>query len=205
MSSGGRSVRLRSVSISRMIVLADLKSAAGGINQHYVIELIADETGKQAIALRWSKQPQPNSRLTHPGVYCLRTNETSWDSERLWRTYIMLTDLEAVLRSLKSELGLRPVYHHKEHRVDGHLFITVLAYQLVQIIRRQLQTRGIKARWRSLRDTLSVQQRVTASFRCADGRTLHVRKATRPEPELAAIYQALNLDPLSGGVIKTFV
>lgn len=188
-----------------MIVLADLKSAARGINQHYVIELIADGTGKQAIALRWSKQPQPNSRLTHPGVYCLRTNETSWDSERLWRTYIMLTDLEAVLRSLKSELGLRPVYHHKEHRVDGHLFITVLAYQLVQIIRRQLQTRGIKARWRSLRDTLSVQQRVTASFRCADGRTLHVHKATRPEPELAAIYQALNLDPLPGGVIKTFV
>jgi hypothetical protein len=47
-----------------------------------------------------------------------------------------------------------------------------------------------------LRDILSVQQRVTASFRCADGRTLHVRKATRTEPELAAIYQALSLDPL---------
>ena len=182
-----------------------LKERSRGISQHYVIELIADETGKQAIALRWSKQPTAHSRLTHPGVYCLRTNETSWDSERLWRTYIMLTDLEAVFRSLKSELGLRPVYHHKEHRVDGHLFITVLAYQLVQIIRRQLQTRGIKARWRSLRDTLSVQQRVTASFRCADGRTLHVRKATRPEPELAAIYQALSLDPLPGGVIKTYV
>jgi hypothetical protein len=52
----------------------------------------------------------------------------------------MLTDLEAVFRSLKSELGLRPVYHHKEIRVDGHLFSTVLAYQFVQIIRRQKST-----------------------------------------------------------------
>ena len=77
--------------------------------------------------------------------------------------------------------------------------------QLVQIIRRQLRECGIRARWRSLRDILSIQQRVSVSFRCADGRTLHVRKATRPEPKLATIYQALNLDPLPGGVIKTYV
>ena len=56
---------------------------------------------------------------THPGVYCLRSNETNWDEERLWRTYTMLTDLESVFRSLKSELGLRPVYHSKEERADG--------------------------------------------------------------------------------------
>jgi hypothetical protein len=42
-------------------------------------------------------------------VYCLRSNETEWDAEKLWYTYIMLTDLEAVFRSLKSELGFRPV------------------------------------------------------------------------------------------------
>jgi transposase len=61
-------------------------------------------------------------------VYCLRSNETAWDEERLWRTYTMLTDIESVFRSLKSKLGLRPVYHSKEDRSHGHLFITVLAY-----------------------------------------------------------------------------
>ena len=30
---------------------------------------------------------------THPGVYCLRSNELTWDEEQLWRTYTMLTDL----------------------------------------------------------------------------------------------------------------
>ena len=47
--------------------------------------------------------------------------------------------IESVLRSLKSELGLRPVYHSKESRVDGHLFITVLAYQCVQLLRTHLK------------------------------------------------------------------
>mgnify|MGYP004702570661 CR=1 FL=1 len=69
---------------------------------------------------------------------------------------------DAVFRSLKSELGLRPVYHRKEERAEGHLFITVLACQAVQV----------------LRQTLSGQQRVTATFKQRDGRTLHVRKTT---------------------------
>jgi transposase len=182
-----------------------LKEKSKGIGQHYDIELLPDASGKKAVGLRWTKQPQAGTRLTHPGVYCLRSNQTDWDSERLWRTYVMLTDLEAVFRSFKSELGLRPVYHHKEIRVDGHLFITVLAYQFVQIIRKQLQKHDIQGRWSSLREILSVQQRVTASFQRADGGALHIRKATRPETELAAIYQALNLDPLPGGVQKTYV
>jgi len=62
--------------------------------------------------------------LTHPGVYCLRSNETTRDAETLWHPYTILTDLEAVFRGRKSELGLRPVYHHKEEHTEGHLFIT---------------------------------------------------------------------------------
>ena len=67
--------------------------------------------------------------LTHPGVYCLRTNEMTWEAEQLWRTSVTLTDLEAVFRSLKSALVLRPVYHRTEGRVDGHVFIRVLAFR----------------------------------------------------------------------------
>ncbi len=182
-----------------------LKEKYRGIGQHYAIELTPDASGDKVIAINWSKQIKSGSRLSHPGVYCLRTNATKWNNEQLWRTYIMLTDLEAVFRSLKSELGLRPVYHHKEERVDGHLFITVLAYQFVQLIRRRLKEDAIHERWLTLREILSVQRRVTASFRRADGGTLHVRKATRPETELAAIYHALDLDPLPGGIQKTIM
>jgi transposase len=182
-----------------------LKAKSRGVGRHYKIEIIPDETGKKAAAIRWEKQPSDGTMLTHPGVYSLRSNETTWDEERLWRTYIMLTDLEAVFRSLKSELGLRPVYHRKEIRSDGHLFITVLAYQFVQIIRRRLQAGGITDNWRTLRKTLGNQSRVTVTFRREDGRTLNVRKATRPEPEQQRIYEALGLDPNPGGVKKLLV
>ena len=62
----------------------------------------------------------------------------------------MLTDLEAVFRSLKSELGLRPVFHQKTDRVSAHLFLTVLAYHLVHTVRVKLKAQGIGTKLRKL-------------------------------------------------------
>lgn len=182
--------------------LGRLKEKSRGASRHYEITLTADESGKQATALTWKAAPLDGTRWTEPGTYCLASNETQWDEARLWSTYTMLTDLEAVFRSLKSELGLRPVYHHSAHRTEGHLFISVLAYQFVQYQRTRLKAKNIHTRWDGLREILSIQRRVTADFRQSNGRTLHVRKATTPEPELKALYDALGLAPLPGGTRK---
>ena len=113
--------------------------------------------------------------------------------------------IAAQFRSLKSELGLRLIYHHKPIRADGHLFITVIAYQLVQVIRRRLRESGETASWTTLRRVLEGQQRITATFRRSDGRTLHVRKATRAEAPQQAIYDALSVGSAPGGIRKSIV
>ena len=77
--------------------------------------------------------------------------------------------------------------------------------QFVQIIRKQLAEKGRHGRWQTRRDTLNGQQRVTSTFKRADQLTLHVRKATRVEPEQLIIYQALDLNPAPGGVKKMVV
>ena len=178
-----------------------LQEKSHGIGRHYRIELTPAE-GVTVTGITWTKEPIDGTQLTHPGVYCLRTNELRWDAATLWQTYIQLTDLEAVFRSLKSELGLRPVYHHKEDRADGHLFITVLAYQAVQVLRRKLKLQGVNASWTSLREIFAAQQRVTATFTQKDGRTLHVRKTTLAEPKLQSLYAALSLSATPVGTRK---
>ena len=175
------------------------------VAKHYQIEVTPDQTGEKAAAVTWTRRPQDGSMATHPGVYCLRSSETDWDEDALWRTYTTLTDVEAVFRALKSELGLRPIYHQKPRRADGHLFITVIAYQLVQVIRTRLRAHGQHASWTTLRRILEGQQRVTATFRRPDRRTLHVRTATQAEPGQRAIYDALGIDPQPGGVRKTTI
>ena len=182
-----------------------LKTKHPRVASHYQIGVTADETGGKAVAVTWTRRPRDGSMATHPGVYCLRSSETDWDEDALWRTYTTLTDVEAVFRSLKSELGLRPIYHHKPRRADGHLFITVIAYQLVQVIRTRLREHGNAAGWTTLRRILEGQQRVTATFRRPDERTLHVRTATQAEPGQREIYDALGVDPHPGGVRKTLI
>jgi transposase len=179
-----------------------LQEKSHGIAQHYSFDLTHDETGARVIGLTWKREPVAGTQLTHPGVYCLRTNELNWDEATLWQTYTMLTDLEAVFRSLKSELGLRPIYHHKEDRAEGHLFITVLAYQAVQVLRRKLKNHDINESWTILKRTFSRQQRVTATFKQKDGRTLNVRKTTVAEPKLRRLYDALGLSASPVGVRK---
>ena len=175
------------------------------VGQHYRIELSLDEKKDTVTGIEWHFEPAPNSKHSHPGVYTLRSNQTDWDDEKLWRTYTMLTDLEAVFRSLKSELGMRPVYHRKEDRCDGHLFITVLAYQAVQVIRRKLKERGVNESWRTLRDILEVQRRVTVTFKQKNGQTMHVRKSTSVEEDQKNIYEVLGLDMNPGGIKKMIV
>ena len=182
-----------------------LKAQHSRVAAHYQIGVTADQTGDKAVAVTWTCHPQDGSMATHPGVYCLRSSETDWTEDALWRTYTTLTDVEAVFRALKSELGLRPIFHHKPRRADGHLFITVIAYQLVQVIRTRLRAHGEHASWTTLRRILEGQQRVTATFRRPDRRTLHVRTATQAEPAQRAIYDALGVDPHPGGVRKTII
>jgi transposase len=188
-----------------MIKIGRLRQKYSKVSSRYSISVKKDDETGNATEITWLQQPSPETTDTHPGVYCLRTSQTDWDEATLWHTYTMLTDLEAVFRSLKSELGLRPVHHQIADRVSGHLFITVLAYHLVHAIRFKLKKAGINSSWTSIRNILSTQCRVTVSMRCKDGGTVHIRKSTRPEPGQQEIFSALGIKSYPGHAVKTTI
>jgi len=188
-----------------LLSLGRLKQKYSRAAKNYRITVKKDKKTGNATRIIREKKQLPNSTDSYPGVYCLRTDQNSWDESTLWRTYTMLTDLEAVFRSLKSELGLRPVFHQKTERVSGHLFITLLAYHLIHTIRCQLKMNNIHSSWSNLRKQLKGQDRITVSMNCQNGETVHIRKSTRPEPRQQVIYDALGLTHYPGRAIKKVV
>jgi transposase len=182
-----------------------LKQKYSKASKNYQIIITKDEKTDNASHVTWELKTPSDSPDSYPGVYCLRTSRDDLDESTLWRTYTMLTDLEAVFRSLKSELGLRPVFHQKTKRVSGHLFITLLAYHLVHTIRIQLKEKEIHTSWSDLRKQLQGQNRTTVTMKCENGNTLHIRKSTRPEPRQQKIYDAMNLSWTPGRTIKRIV
>ncbi len=173
--------------------------------KHYKIEVSKNEKTGDAVKILWTRQPLGDTKDSLPGVYCLRTTHVEFDEAALWRTYTMLTDLEAVFRSLKSELGMRPVFHQITKRVTGHLFISVIAYHLIHSIRYRLKKTDINSSWSDLRKQLAGQNRVTVSMQCRNGNVVHVRKSTRPESRQQKIYSALGLSSLPGRTFKTII
>ena len=175
------------------------------VSQDYSIDAIPDENKEKAVAIKWRRNSKSNDKDHLTGVYCLRTNIKDWSEEQLWETYITLTEIEATFRSLKSELGLRPVYHQKEDRVTGHLFITLLAYHLIHTLRYQLKQKGINLSWESIRKIMSTQQRVRVSMPTNENQMIHVRTTTKAEVEQKIIYEALGIqfDPI--GSFKTII
>jgi len=123
----------------------------------------------------------------------------------LWRTYITLTELASVFRSLKTDLGLRPVFHRVDRRVEGHRFINVLAYHFVHTLRLQLRQHGINDSWNMLRQTLSTQRRVTVTLQRRNGRTVHVRRSTRPALRHLTLGAILKIDPNPGRTHRMLV
>ena len=77
------------------------------------------------------------------GCYLLRTNVGDLPPAELWRTYIGLTEAEAAFRELKSPLGLRPIYHQKEGRVEAHIFIAFLALCLRRSLALWMERSGL--------------------------------------------------------------
>jgi len=182
-----------------------LREKNSRVSQDYRIEVIADGEKNNAIRIEWTREPQSEQKDLHCGVYCLRTNIPDWSEAQLWSTYIMLTEIEATFRSLKTDLGLRPVYHHKEDRVTGHLFITLLAYHLVHTLRYQLKQQGIHLSWDSIRNLMSTQQRITITLPTDDHKIIHLRITTQAEARQKQLYAALSIKPDPIGKCKTII
>lgn len=127
------------------------------------------------------------------GHYLLRSNLTSEDPAVLWRRYVQLTQIESVFRSLKSELGIRPIYHQLEHRADAHVLIAFLAYCLQVTLKNRLMIHAPGLTPAAVLDKLATIQMVEVWIPMVDGRWLVMLRHTQPDKDVQAVLDHLNI------------
>lgn len=170
-----------------------LKERFKSISSFYTINICQENN--QAVSLTYDCEFQEDLDHKYSGSYYLRTSHLDLSNEEIWSLYMMLNTIESAFRTIKSELQLRPVYHQKENRVEAHLFITVLAYHIVNAIRYRLKENGINFSWRTVRKMMSNHQIVLTSMQNKEGETITILDTTVPEDIHNEIYDALNLSP----------
>jgi hypothetical protein len=127
------------------------------------------------------------------GHYLLRSNLVSEDPSVLWELYIQLTQIEAAFKALKSELGLRPIYHQVEKRVEAHIFVAFQAYALSVTLKQRLQVLAPGLTPRAVLDKLRSIQMLDVCFPTTDGRWLIMPRHTQPEPDQMLLLHQLRL------------
>jgi hypothetical protein len=127
------------------------------------------------------------------GHYLLRSNLTSEDPAVLWTRYVQLTQIESVFRSLKSELGIRPIYHQLEHRADAQVLIAFLAYCLQVTLKNRLIIHAPGLTPMAVLDKLATIQMVEVWIPMLDGRWLVMPRHTQPDKDVQAVLDHLKI------------
>jgi transposase len=127
------------------------------------------------------------------GHYLLRTNLVAEDPAVLWDRYMQLAQIEAAFKCLKSELGIRPIHHQLEHRVDAHILVAFLAYCLNVTLKQRLQAHAPGLTPRAVLEKLAAIQLLDVCLPTTDGRRLIMPRYTEPEPDLALLLHQLHL------------
>jgi transposase len=127
------------------------------------------------------------------GHYLLRTNLVAEDPAVLWDRYVQLTQIEAAFKCLKSDLGIRPIHHQLEHRVDAHILVAFLAYCLTVTLRQRLQLHAPGLTPRAVLEKLAGIQMLDVSFPTTDGRRLVMPRHTEPDSEQTLLLHHLGL------------
>jgi transposase len=142
-----------------------------------------------------------NAALERDGCYVLRAfvpwEDFPPDLEKrasvLWEWYMQLVHVEEAFKTLKSDLAVRPVHHHLEHRVDAHIFVAFLGYCLTATLRMKLRPAAPGLTPRAVLESMSRMQMVDVEIPTTDGRVLALRRHTEPEPEHQMILEKLRL------------
>lgn len=157
------------------------------VSGRYIIDVM--ELNGKASEIKWTKkQAKAESDHKH-GVYFIRTNIKNPTEQMLWDTYNIVREVEASFRCLKSDLHIRPVHHQKDDRIESHIYLTTLAYQLVNSIRHMLKDKGIKHSWTNIVRIMNTQslQDVVLPMKT---KTLKITTSSKPIQSALEIYKA---------------
>jgi transposase len=147
---------------------------------------------KQSFSFHLDKD-KLNKAEQRDGHYLLRSNLTAGDPAVLWSRYVQLTQIEAVFRSLKSELGIRPIYHQLEHRAEAHILIAFLAYCLQVTLKNRLTIKAPGLTPTAVMEKLAAIQMIEVCIPTVDGRQLILPRHTQPEKDVQMILHQLQL------------
>ncbi len=160
----------------------------------YAVTVGQKKDSPNAQSIRIQRRSAFDECTNASGGYIVRTSHTKWPCKKVARTYWRLNEIEQTFRTIKSDLGLRPIYHRKQERIEAHLFLSILAFHTAHLIRSQLRTHQIHRSWGTLKVALNHQNRVTTVLPQNKTHCILLKQDADLKPFQRKVFQALELN-----------
>jgi transposase len=160
----------------------------------FSIEVTETGTGKGArLSIQITKNEERYQwALETGGSYILRTNWGETDPKTLWNTYIQLTEVEDSFRTEKYDLGMRPIFHHKQDRTQAHILVCFLALTMWRTLQQWMKASGLGTAPRKLLEELRELRSLDVLLPTRD-KTLRLRMVATPSRELKVLLQRMKI------------
>jgi len=190
--TSGQKGRLKNPAVTERRIgrLLERNSRAAGLFDIKVIKNQEDDT----LSVTWSKSQDRQSwqQLTQ-GCYMLRSNIADWSAEDLWHAYIHLTGVEAAFRIQKKDLGLRPIWHQTEKRVQAHILVCFLAYVLWKCLSQMCKNSGLGNEPRKIIDEIKRIKLTDVILPTKKGVEIRLPCVSKPDDHQRILLQHLGL------------
>jgi transposase len=149
-----------------------------------------EEVGAGTFSFALRKEKLKEAEL-YDGHYLLRSNLSDKEPEWLWQLYMLLVRIEGVFRCFKNDLGIRPVYHQNDARVEAHIFVCFQAYCLWVTLQERLRPLAPGLTPRQALEQLAGIQMLDVELPTTDGRKLTLSRYTQPDQATGLLLQHL--------------
>ncbi len=165
-----------------------LKNKFSKVAKLYEIGYTEDAQKGVVTHIKWKRL---KNREKTAGQYFLRYSKPDLEEKQIWDLYNLTREVESSFRCLKTDLNIRPIHHQKDQYIEPHIWLGIIAYQVVNYIRNKLKENDINLSWRMIVEKMKTQKCSQISMDAADNKRIYTKLCTRPNKEVKKIYKAL--------------
>jgi len=165
-----------------------LKEQFAKVAQYYELTYTQDDRKGVITDIVWKRKEDTEKPK---GQYFLRYSKKDLTDTQIWDAYNLTTEVEASFRCLKSDLNIRPVFHQLDKYIESHIWLGIMAYQVVNYIRVTLKSQDIHYSWSTIVEKLKTQRITTISMDVKGNKKAFIKTCTQPNTDVKNIYDAL--------------
>ena len=168
--------------------LGRLKERNNYISGQYEISITENAELGIVTSIQWKRKPTNNQ---YDGSYFIRYSNKNLTTNEIWNTYNTIREVEQTFRTMKTDVRIRPIHHQKDDAILSHIFVGILAYQVVNAIRYQLKKHKITMSWTTIVNKLNTYKSVVTDMMTKEGKKIILKYCCRPSPAVTEIFELL--------------